>query len=40
MQKTASKMSFLAEVMFFFNLAHNTITIHVQTLNCNISKQL
>ena len=40
MQKTASKILFLAEVIDFLNLAHNTITICVQTSNRDISKQL
>ena len=40
MQKTASKTLFLAEVMIFLNLAHNTITLRVQTSNRDISKQL
>ena len=38
--KTASKILFLAEVMNFLNLAHNTITIRVQTSNRDISEQL
>ena len=30
----------LHQVMIFFNLAHNTNTIRVQTTNCGISKRL
>ena len=40
MQINASKILFLAEVMNFLNQAHNTITIRMQTLNRDISKQL
>ena len=40
MQKPHQKILFLAEVMNFLNLDHNTITIRLQTSNRDISKQL
>ena len=39
-KKLHQKILFLAEVMNFFNLAHNTITLRVQSSNRDISKQL
>ena len=36
MQKPHQKILFLAEVMNFLNLAHNTITIRVQTLKTTL----
>ena len=39
-KKTHQKILFLAKVMNLLNLAHNTITIRVQTSNRDISKQL
>ena len=38
MQKPHQKILFLAEVINFLNLAHNTITIHVQTSNRDVLK--
>ena len=40
MQKIRIIILFLAETMIFLNMAHNTITIHVQTSDRDISKQL
>ena len=40
MQKTASKNIIPSGSYEFLNLAHNAITIRVQTSNCDISKQL
>ena len=39
-KKAHQKILFLAEVMNFLNLAHNTITIRTQTSNRCISKRL
>ena len=39
-KKPHQKILFLVEVMIFLNLAHNTITIRVQTSNRDISKTL
>ena len=40
MQKLNQKILILAKVINFLNLAHNTITIRMQTSNRDISKQL
>ena len=39
-KKPHQKILLLAEVMIFFNLAHNTVTISAQTSNRGISKRL
>ena len=39
-KKPHQKILILAEVMNFLNLAHNTITLRVQTSNRDNSKQL